>query len=471
MADFGGWMPDLPPHGHDGLVVARNVFPGLLGYEPLKSLAAITASMSEDWQGGGAFDDLAGGSVLLSGGNSGLYSYSSGAWTSKYTASPAAGSKWFMAQFGDTVIATHGGAPVKYTLSTATGAALGASPPDASMVAIVRDFVFLAGDSSARSTVTWSAVNNAEGWTVGTGQCDEQLIPDGGDITGLAGGEYGIVFQRNAISVFEYVGSPLIFTRRKVSDTIGCVTHGSIAQAGKMVFFLSSRGFYMFNDGELTPIGRDKVDRTFFGSYSTLNIEGSIRAAIEPNLNLVIWSMPDRLWIYNWGVDKWSEVTSSGIVAVTTGRTGYMTLADLAAEYPGGNDTVPYGTDDPLFQGGEPTLLIAKSDDALYAFGGTSLFPATMQMVKVEAYPGQDAHVRAVRPIGDVVDGITVNMDARARLGDSATRTTTTDLRNNGDMPVLARGRYIQPEIALTEDANWTFMQGLEVQGEAGGAL
>lgn len=471
MAQLGSWMPDLPPHGHEGLVVARNVFPGPLGYEPFQSLSAITAAMAEDWRGGGAFDDLTGGNVLVSGGDSGLYAYISGAWVSKHSASPSAGAKWFFNQFGDLVIGTHGGAPVKYTMSTATGAALGGTPPNASMSAIVRDFVFLAGDPAAGSTVTWSAVNNAEGWTVGTGQCDEQLIPDGGDITGLAGGEYGLVFQRNAISVFEFVGSPLIFTRRKVSDTIGCVTHGSVAQAGKMVFFLSSRGFYMFNDGELTPIGKDKVDRTFFGTYSTVSIEGDLRAAIDPNLNLVIWSMPDRLWIYNWGADKWSEVTQSGIVAVTTGRTGSLTLADLAALYPSGNDTVPYGTDDPIFAGNDPTLYIVKNDDKLHAFGGSSKLAATLQMARMEPFQGQDSHVWAVRPVGDVTSGLTVNMDGFVRLGDSATRTTSADIRANGDVPVLCRGRYIQPELNFSTSAEWSFIQGLEVQGAPGGSL
>lgn len=469
MAEFGSWTPDLPEFGHNGLVTARNVYPGQLGYEPLRELVPVAAALPHEWRGGGAFDDLTGGFALVAGTNSGLYSYGSGAWSLEQATTTT--QKWFLAQFGDNLIGVNGGAPVKYVMSTGTGGMLGGSPPDASMIAIVRDFVFLAGDQTALSTVTWSAVNNSEGWTIGTGQCDEQIIPDGGDITGLAGGEYGVVFQKSAINVFDYVGTPLIFTRRKVSEAIGCVTHGSIAQAGKMIFFLSNRGFYLFNDGELIPIGEGKVDRTFFSSYSILQIEANLTAAIEPNLKLVMWSMPDKLLVYNWAADKWSEIAVSGITAVTTGRTGYITLDELALTYPGGTDTVPFGTDDPIFSGGDPTLFVVKSDKTLNAFGGANLLPANLRMAKIEPFTGLDAHVRTVRPLGDVGEGVTVHMDCASRLNDAMTRVSTSDLRANGDMPVLARGRFLQPEIVTTADMNWRYLLGLDIEGTPGGRL
>ena len=469
MANFGSWAPDLPQFGHEGLVLARNVYPGALGYEPFRALTPITAALPYDWRGGSAFDDLTGGSALVAGTDSGLYAYIGGAWVSKKSGSFSG--KWDFAQFGDTIIGVHGDAPIKYTMSSATGADLGGSPPDASMIAIVRDFVFLAGDQTDFSKVTWSAVNDCEGWTVGTHQCDEQIIPDGGDITGLAGGEYGIVFQRSAISVFEYVGSPLIFTRRKISDTIGAVCQGGIAQAGKMVFFLSNRGFFLFNDGELTPIGKDRVDRTFFAAYSVLQIQTDLRVAIHPNLNLVMWSMPGRVWIYNWGADKWSDLTIADMIGITTGRTGYVTLDALAADYPSGTDTVALGTDDPLFGGGDPLLLIAKRDKKLHTFGAAGKLPATLRMARFEPFPTFDAHIRSVRIVGDVGSGVSVKVDCASRLSDPEISSATADLRANGDLPILARGRFLQPEINTTADTAWSYVIGLEVEGTQGGRL
>lgn len=469
MPDFGAWLPDQPDFGHDGLVVARNTFAGTLGYEPFRSLSSVTAALSDPWRGGGAFDDLAGGSALVAGTDGGLEAYISGAWVSKKAG--VYSGQWQFAQFGDHIIGTNGSAPVKYDMAGAAGADLGGSPPDARMVAIVRDFVFLAGDPADRNTVSWSAVNNMEGWTVGTNQSDQQTIPDGGEITGLAGGEYGLVFQKSAINIFEYVGTPLIFTRRKISETIGSVAPGGLAQAGKMVFFYSNRGFFLFNDGELTPIGREKVDRAFASTYTILEIESDLRVAIEPNLNLVMWSMPGRLWIYNWSSDRWSEVTESQIIGVTTGRTGYVTLDDLGAIYPGGNDTAPMGTDDPAFSGGDPMLMIACQDGTLKAFGGSDLLPCTLRTAKMEPVQGLDFHLRNVRPVGDVGTGVVVNIDTASRLSDTQQRATTTDLRSNGDMPLLARGRFIQAEIVTAADTSWTYLQGIDFEGTAGGRL
>jgi hypothetical protein len=469
MAEFGSWAPDLPDFGHDGLVIARNTYAGSLGYEPFRSLAPVTAdALSETWRGGGAFDASDGSRFLLAATDADLYSYSSATWTGKLPDTYSG--QWFFAQFGDNVIGVNGGAPVKFNMATDTAGALGGSPPDASMVAIVRNFVFLAGDPAAQSTVTWSAVNNAEGWTIGTNQSDEQLIPDGGPITGLAGGEYGLVFQQSAISIFEYVGSPVIFQCRKISDALGSICPGGIAQAGKLVFFLSNRGFYIFNDGELTAIGKERVDRTFFATYSVLEIQLSLRCAIEPNLNLAIWSMPGRLWIYNWGTEKWSEVTDSSIIGITTGRTSYTTLDELEATFTGVDD-VPTGTDDPLFMGGNPMLMIASSDGYHYTFGGSEKLIATFRQAHQEPYPGNEAYIRNVRPISDGTTGMTANLDCARRLGDAQTTYTATDVRGNGDMPLFATGRFIQPEVVFAADSDWTFCQGLELEGTAGARL
>lgn len=478
MPSFGSWTPDLPDFAEIdpqnpvvNLVTARNVYAGPQGYEPFRSFAAITqAATNGTWLGGGAFEQSDGSLHFLSGTTSGIEAYSAGAWSVKH--SDAYASKWSFCQFGDTVIGTADAdmQPVAYNMAAETAAELTGSPPNASMIAIVRDQVFLAGKSDAQSTVYWSAINDCTGWTIGTNQADIQPIPDGGPITGLAGGEYGLVFQQSAIHIFEYVGTPLIYTRRKVSDALGALTHTGIAQAGKLVFFLSNRGFYMFNDGDLTPIGKDRVDRTFFAQYTISQIQTGLRAQIEPNLNLVIWSMPGRLWIYNWGADKWSEVTDDSVIAVTSGRTGYLTLDEIQAIY-GGTDSVPGGTDDPVWQGGDPMLLIVRSDDIHYAFGGSEVLAATLRSAKFELFPGNDTHAWNVRIVGSVASGAIVLLDCSARLSDAQTTYSSSELRPNGDYPLIARGRFMQPEIDISTEGVWSYVQGVDVEGRAGGRL
>ncbi len=61
-------------------------------------------------------------------------------------------------------------------------------------------------------------------------QSDYQDIQDGGDITGISGGEFGIVFLEKAIVRMSYIGSPLFFQFDTISRNIGCIEGGSIAQ-------------------------------------------------------------------------------------------------------------------------------------------------------------------------------------------------------------------------------------------------
>jgi hypothetical protein len=467
MPELGPWTPDLPQHGHSGLVTARNTYFLEGGYKPVKAPSAFTAALAAGWKGGGYFRGTGGNNKLLAGTNSGLNEYSGSAWALDFAAARTA--PWFFGQFGDLVISVADGAPVKYTLATSTGALLAGSPPTSSMIAIVDPgFVFLAGNSSATNRVYWSGLEAPETWTIGTNQCDVQDIPDGGPITGLAGGEVGLVFQADAIHEFAYVGKPTIFNRRTVSRQIGAICHGGIAQAGAKVFFLDSRGFYMYENGGLAPIGKFKVDRTFLDAYTVSQITANLRAAVDPDRSLVIWSMPDRMWIYNWDQDRWTDIVISGLVGVSTGASSSATLEDIAVTYPSIEDVTPV-LDDPFWNGGSPLLLIAKSDNILYSFGGTNL-EATFKLPNVEMFPGREAHARNTRLVGDPTS-CTVSMEARRRLGDAAVSTTVSTMQSNGDVPIRSSGRYLQGQIVIPAGHMWTYLQGYDVEAAPGGRL
>lgn len=467
MPDFGAWLPDLPQIGHPGLTQARNVYASPLGYRPVKNLSAVTTALPATWRGGGSFVGPDGTTCTLAGTNGGFYSYGSGSWTLTNAGSYSA--PWRFAQFGTLVVGVNGGAPVKYTIAAGTGAALGGSPPNAAMIAIVRDFVFLAGDGSANSTVYWSSINNAEAWTVGTNQCDKQPLPDGGPITGLAGGEYGLVFQETAIHRFSYVGSPVIFQRDKISDGVGCIAAGSVATHGRLTFFLSQRGFFACSDGDIQPIGQDKVSKTFWDTYSRSEVVSGIRCAIDPQRTLVIWSMTDRLWIYNWTLDRWTDLYVQGIAGISTGANAAVTLEGIDVLYPSGIDTVPYSLDDPIFSGGETMLTIAKSDNIVYSFGGASLLPATVQLPWIEMFRGRTTRIRRAKVEGDATTGVTLSLDAINRLGDNPTTTQAFTITAAGHMPIRLFTRYTRPKIEIAGGINWTFLKGLDFEAAPGG--
>lgn len=471
MVKFGSWSPDLGEFGHDGLTVARNVYPGFNGFEPVKAPSAFTAALPAAWQGGGWFKYASGGSVysyLLAASAAGLYTLTSSAATSVFTVSTT--SNWFFDQFGDNIIAANGGEVVKFTMSTGTSAALGGSPPHAAFVAVFKDMVALAGGDDVQSnTVYNSALNDCEGWTVGTDQADFTDIPDGGPITGLAGGENLRVFQDSAINILDYVGGDDILVRRKISFSIGALCQGGIATLGGVDYFFHRSGFHRLLPGaEPEPIGAGKVDATFRSTYSDAEIQTHLRSAVDPVNKRIVWSMPGRLWVYHIVTGFWSDIAIATLGGVTLGATASSTLEDIAVTYPLIED-VPVSFDDPRWQGGYPLLLIADASDfKLYSLSGDNL-ASTLTMTRQELFPGRWAHARVARVVGDITSGVSVSVASRARLGDAPTTETSSTVRTNGDTPIRVSGRYLQPGVSTIASSAWTNIQGLELEASPGG--
>lgn len=473
MGALGGWRPDLGDFGHDGLVIARNVIPGLNGRkEPVGAPSAFSAALPAAWKGGGYFSHATAGTTytaLLAGTAAGLYLLDASAATAKHTAA-LAGNWWFFEQFGNTVIAVNGGAPAKYTLSTGLGAALGGSPPQAAFVAVVKDMVALAGGGNAPSNVVYnSALNNSEGWTIGTNQADSTEIPDGGAITGLAGGETLRVFQDSAINVMDYTGGEDIFIRRKVSSSIGALCQGGIATLGGVDYFWHRSGFHRLVPGaEPEPIGFGKVDQAFRSTYSDAEVQTKLRCAVDPVRQIIVWSMPGAAWIYHTVTGEWGTISYADLSAVTLGATPGYTLEQIAVTNPSIEGVTP-SLDDPYWQGGYPILLMAHSGDfKLYSFSGSNM-AASITLPKMELFPGRETILRNARIDGDVVSGVAVSIARSARLGDAQTAVSAANMRTNGDTPIRARGRYLQPTISTDAGAVWGYIQGLALEGAPGG--
>lgn len=472
---FPPWRPDAPEYDDGtltGLVTAKNVYPVVGGYRPFRGLTEATGALPAQWVGGGSFE-YNGNSAFLGATAAGLYSHASGTWTSELAL--ATTSPWFGVQFGDNVVFVNGSEMVKYTISTGVAASLGSTPPDgATCIAVVRDFIVASGVSSDSMELYWSGINDAEQWTVGTNQSDFQQIADGGPITGLAGGEYGLIFQSEHITLMEYVGTPLIFTFRKVERSIGCIAHGSIVQAEGMTLFLSKKGFKAFSPSAgIVHVGENAVDRTFLDAYSLSEIQTYIRAAFDPDRRLVYWSMPDAIWILNLETQSWSKVEVSGIVGISTGSngTGSITLEDIAAIYPSLEDVTP-SLDDPFWGGGgggTAQLYVFKSDKKAYTFSAGSPLEATLKTQIMEPNPRQITHVRNTFLITDAVDGVTLNVDHSRRPGDTQSRVSSSDLRANGDLPIRVSNGCLQMEWQLTGD--WTYLKGFGLEATAGGRL
>lgn len=459
------WLPDIAENDFEGLTVASGVYPIANGYRPLGSLAPVTTALPT-FAGGAAFIGSDGTSALLAGDAAGLKRWSGAAWATAFAAANTG--KWQFAQFGDTAIGVYGGAPVSYDVVGGVGALLPGSPPPAKYITVAGNFVVLAGDDANNATVTWSGFNNAGIWTANVQQSDNQPLPDGGKITGLSGNEnFFLVFQRDAIHRFTYIGTPGIFQRDKISTGVGCIAAGSIAQAGGITLFLSERGFMTTDGQSVTPIGSEAIDQTFLGAYQRSELD-NMTATVDPRRYLYMAAMPGtpgRIWMFQWALQRWSDAVLN-IKAVFQAFTSNISLDALDALYPGGLDSIPVSLDSALFQGGEPRLYGVTDTGIVSTFTGPN-------MAATFAWPfydiGQRARVFMARPITDATAGLTVTMDAKARLGDAASVVTGGSLRASGHVPLRANGRYMKPAVALEAGADWSYLQGLELEYGSGG--
>jgi hypothetical protein len=359
-------MPDQP--GLAGaLTEAKNVIPLAVGYGPFTSEVNLSGNASQNLLT--AFTgQFSGATVLFAAGAPKLYKFDStdaslddvsklsGGSPISYTSTTL----WDFTQFGNVVIAANGKDKLQawQTGSSGNFADLAAAAPSASYVTVVRDFVVAAKDATYPNRVFWSDINDETDWTPGsTSQSDTQDIPDGGDIQGITGGEFGLIFLERAISRMTYIGSPLFFQFDTISRSLGCYEPRSIVQYGQMSYFLSNDGFYACDGQNVVPIGAEKVDRFFFEDSNPSELD-KMSAAIDPINSLVIWSYlntfsQQSLIIYNWQTKKWSRATTSAQY-IATAASASVTLEGL--DFYGTMDSIATSLDSRLWSGGKILL-------------------------------------------------------------------------------------------------------------------
>lgn len=458
------FLPDQSANS-GALSVANNVYPKVDGYGPIAGFNSFTDALPAAFAGGASFIASDRTSTLLVGTASGLSKYSSGSWSDLETSMTVTG-QWRFAQFGDNAIAVNGSVTKVVDLTAGTSADLTDAPAGV-CIAVVGDYVVIGQDSSDLLGIYTSGFNDHTDWDYVSSTATYQPMLSGGEVMGLAGGEYGVILQRSRIMRMTRTGDVTApFQYDQITDNVGCASKGSVAQSGRSVFFLSDRGFMALDDGQaLRPIGSEKVDRTFSSEVSRDEWE-AISCAVDPQSKVVIWCVPSgKQWIYNFELDRWTTATLD-IEGVFAGFTSSVTLEELAVTYTD-LDAMSISLDDPRWTGGNPRLYCVNGDEVGTFFGST--LEATFEFSFMEPVKGRVTRARSVRPITDATDGNGFTMDFRARLGDAPNIVSAGDIRTNGDMPIRGSGRFIKPAWTIAAGTSWSYAQGFDLEADAGG--
>ena len=468
---FGDMLPDLPDFGSPGVSEAVNVYPGSAGYRPVGQFVAHATALALPCKGAQAFVSPLGRVSLLAGTAAGLYRQSGLGWSALATGyTLTASQRWRFVQFGTNAIVTNGVDVLKkINLETDVVASLGGTPPTLQALAVVNNFVVGTQAGGQVNRVAWSGENNSEWWTYGQRKSDYQDFPDGGEVTGIIGGEIGLILQRNAVRRMAYVGGNVIFRFDKISANVGCITVHSVAQHGELAFWYSDTGFKMWDGAQIRSIGFEKVDKAFAARYGTLDYN-AISTAIDGQRSTVCWSMGRAMWLYNWLLDKWSVIEQAAeIVTGRAARAPTLEQQDSAVGAP--DDDVDTGGlasfDAARFTQGDPVFYVFSAG-VLGTFNGTNMAPRVKGRA-IEVIEGRDVRINRVRPMTDAIAGITVQIDARQRLGDGARRKDFTTLQASGEMPVRNRGRFLTATLSIAAGTPWSYIQGIDTPPIAGG--
>lgn len=460
------YLPDQLPR--NVLIEATNVLPAQGGFRPVKAFQPISDALDAKFLGGASYIASDGSAYLLAGTATGLKRYSSGTWLTLLS-SMTVNDRWKFTQFGDYAIAVNGGATQVVNLTASTAAALAGAPTGTS-VAVVGPHVVIGEAGGNKLLVQWSAFNDHTGWTPAVNQSGFQPMLDGGEVMGLAGGEYGIILQRFALTRMSLSGdSTAPFNFQQITSNVGCASKASVAIAGRTIFWYSDRGFFALDDGtSLRAIGNEKFDQSFRDAVSGSDFE-SIWSAVDPKRSLVFWGTPGtpgRVWVYNFALDKVTTL----LLPFNGFFSGYESSIDLegvAALYPD-LDTMPYSLDDPRFQGGDPRLYFVNENNQLGALSGDNL-AAVLTTGWLNPANNKIARVRSVWPITDATGGIEVRIDHRQRMGNPPDPQTSGMMQASGRVPLRCRGQYLSVSLRFAAGDEWSYVQGFDLDYEAGG--
>lgn len=460
---FGEWAPDQP--GIAGtLQEAANVVPQAQGYGPFPALVDYSESASEDLKGvfagnTGAVSALfAGGDSKLFRMNASTYAMSDVSKSGGYSAT----TRWRFIQFGANVIATNGVDNLQSFVlgSSSAFADLPGSPPVADYVTVVRDFVVLGRIANYSNRVQWSDINNETNWTAGTAsQSDYQDIPDGGEVRGVTGGEFGLVLMDKAIVRMSYIGTPLFFQFDTISRNRGCYEPGSIASYGTQTFFLSDDGFYVTDGQSVTPIGAEKIDRWFFDNASPDTLD-TMSAATDPLRNIVVWAFDNvaggrSVLIYNWQLGRWShgDTDADFLASAATASVTLEALDSVAASL----DDLDTSLDSRQWVGGK-LMFAAARGDKIASFTGQQ---TTASLITGDFGEGRQSVVILARP---QIDGGSASVSIASRTSLAAAPLFTSGVAADSDnrVPIRSFGRYHRLKVVPTGD--WSTAVSVDVE-------
>ncbi|MGI9490502.1 MAG: hypothetical protein ACR2RF_32335 [Geminicoccaceae bacterium] len=501
--DFGDWAPDLPDFANPGAIVCNNVLPAANSYLPARDLVDVSLN---------ALESTCLGAVTARDASNNVYVYAATA-TKLYELldntfndeskaggyNTATDDVWEFAVWDreQKVIATNFTDPVQ-AIDIGKGASVdfadlitSTQKPKAKHVGVVRNFLVLghtedATDGVKTQRVWWSAIGNEENFDPAAAtQSDFSDLDTGGWVQKIVGGaEYGVIFQESTIRRMEYEGSPIIFDLPAVDRRRGTPIPNSVVAQGRLIYYISEEGFFVFNGSSSEPIGVNRVDRTFWAQFDLADRK-KVSASIDVLNKLVCWAFPanggdangnpNKIFCYKWDTGRWSEIDIDLDWIFQSQNQGY-TLEGLDAVSTN-IDTLEPSLDSDVWKGGKIYSGAFTTAHKLGSFDGATL-QATLDTREQQFTQGRASYIDSVRALVQVEPssarsagnlGIQIAVAGRDSLEDSVVFDAPVLINAEGLADADNQARYQRFRTIIPAGAQWRHAQGLAVNKSARG--
>lgn len=467
---FGEWLPDLPALDNPGLTECKNILKFGHIYEPYFALsgAGFTPGSATAINGARRWTGLYGTAVyvsIVSGGHNKLYvgTGSGSSWgdvtgsAMGTVANPA-----LFAQYNEYVITCNGADITKYVLlsgsygTTAFAQLTGAygDAPIAGCVGVINQFVLLGNiPSAAPYAVRWSGINAPLNWptpltadAIAQQSGIQYLEPDLGTVRGISqGDQWGLILLDGGLVRAIYNGGSTVFGFDTIYRGKGPISESAWIKVGPLVYFASLAGFYSTDGVNVTPIGRNKVDRYFLFALDT-GFPNQVRCGVHWTKRLIYWTFANvgnsginnEMLIYNIDDGGWTHVFDGVEYFVFGEEPTYSLLGQVEAFE---NVTHKCG----VFNGAIPTAVLTTAE--------------------AELNPGGKAFVTGFRPQCGPASAVSVRVGYRDNQGDSVSFSAAdTPDAFTGSCNFMIDSRYHRAEISLSGN----FAQAIGGEFEAG---
>lgn len=240
-------------------------------------------------------------------------------------------------------------APYKWT-GSGNIAALGGSPPNATMVAFHKNMAFASGNDTNPSTIYFSDVGDIENWTTGLSGNLSVETDDGSIIRAIIPG-FDALYIFKDYSIWRLTGSDKdsFQLQRMVSGT-GCRSPNSVARIGNDFFFTDGQGNVYLYDGAIKlKLISTKVQGTLDGAnfsrwlyVSTTQFEDDYYVAFSNTGS----SSSNRLLVFDSFNTAWVKFTGISANAIAVADDGAGQDMIVFGDYSGFVYKYPSGTND-----------------------------------------------------------------------------------------------------------------------------